>query len=318
MRPHGDVYLDRDPAAGSTAWETPSAWVDSTSSNPSPGAFTTAPGNDYVINSSNLFTVGDIGAGGTGMPDIVNSLTVTDVAAQLQLADGASAFDVTTMLSLNSLLNLGTAAADASVLSMGGSSGGGTIDLGANGRLEGAQADRIVDAGSTPTQIIGSGTIIAEDGIFTLGPSVQVAAGNAIKFQIDPNATLSIADAVGSGTIMFTAASGSGLLDVGALSTFNASVKNLSVGTTENVATSYIDFLNVGTAATATVTGFTSSGATLTIFTSTGSQTIPILGNYLGKSANVNYVSDGAGGHQRVLHRRPLLRLGHRSADAGR
>ena len=34
-------------AAGSTAWETPSAWVDSTSSNPGPGAFTTAPGNDF-------------------------------------------------------------------------------------------------------------------------------------------------------------------------------------------------------------------------------------------------------------------------------
>ena len=284
------------PAGTSTVWETPAAWVDSSSNNPTSASFTTSPGNDYLVSGSNLFTIGNIGAGGTGSPDIANSLTVSDFQAVLQLADGVSAFDVTTTLSLNSLLNLGTAVGDASILSMGGVVDGGTINLGSSGRLEGAVADSIVDIGASPTEMIGSGTVIAEGGVFTIGTSVQVAAGYSIKFQIDPNATLSIADAVGSGTIVFSAASGSGVLDVAALSTFNASVKNLYVGAVQDTPTSYIDFLNVGEAATATLTGFTSTGATLTVFTNTGSHTIPILGNYLGKHANVNYVSDGSGG----------------------
>jgi hypothetical protein len=93
---------------------------------------------------------------------------------------------------------------------------------------------------------------------------------------------------------VFSAASGTGVLDVAALSTFNASIKGLFVGTSKNDATSYIDFLNVGTTATATLANITSSGATLTVFTGAGSQTIPIIGNYMGKF--VNYVSDGTSG----------------------
>ena len=56
--------------------------------NPTAAEFTTAPGADYVVNSSNLFTINDIGVGGTAMPDIANSLTVSDVPATLLFADG--------------------------------------------------------------------------------------------------------------------------------------------------------------------------------------------------------------------------------------
>ncbi len=279
---------------GSTPWETTSAWLNSSNSSHPTTATFTAPGSDFLISGSNLFTINNIGAGGTGTPDIANSLTLSDIQASLLLADGHGALDVTTNLSLSSLLNLGTAVGG-SVLSLGGSGApGGTIQLNSTGRLEGAKGDTIVNLGTTPTEIMGSGTVIAEGGLFQIGSGVQVASGDTTQFQIKPNATLGFADAVAGGTIVFTANSGSGVLDVGSLSTFQASVKSLSVGTTKNDATSYIDFLNVGTAASATLTNITSSGATLTVFTNSGSQTIPIVGNYLGK--NVNYVSDGSGG----------------------
>jgi hypothetical protein len=189
--------------AGTTAWETPAAWFDTVGgTNPSSASFKAFPGNDYVINGSNLFTVNQIGAGGTASPDIANSLTLSDVQATLLLADGGGALDVTTTLSLNSLLNLGTAVGG-SVLSMGGTAGGGTISLGSSGRLEGALNDSIQDIGISPTEIIGAGTVIAEGGIFQIGTSVRVAAGATTKFQIDPNATLAFADAVSGGTIVF-------------------------------------------------------------------------------------------------------------------
>lgn len=282
---------------GVTAWETAADWVDSTNSgNPIAASFTTAPGNDYLVNSANLFTINEIGSHGTVAPDIANSLTLTGTPQAtpiLLFHDGHGALDVTTTLSLDGLLNMGTAVGG-SVLSMGGIAGGGIINLGTHGRLEGALNDIVQGIGSTPTEIMGSGTVIAEGGIFTIGTSVQVASGQAVKFQINPNATLSIADAVGSGTIVFSAASGTGVLDVAALSSFNASVRNLFVGTGLNDRTSYIDFLNVGTSATATLTNITTTGATLTVFTNTGSHAIPIIGNYTGKY--VNYVSDLASG----------------------
>jgi antigen 43 len=278
---------------GTPAWETIADWVDQTSGHPLSSSFTTAPGNDYVVDSLNTFTITEIGAGGTSAPDIANSLTLA--RATLLLHDDHGALDVTTTLSLGGLLNLGTAVGG-SVLSMGGALDGGTISLGAFGRLEGALGDSVQDIGTLPTEIIGSGTVLAQGGLFTLGSSVEVPAGTSLQFQINPSATLSIADAVGSGTIVFSVAGGSGVLDVAKLSTFNASVKNLFVGTVKDTPTTYIDFLNVGTTATATLTGITSTGATLTVFTGTGSHTIPILGNYLGKNANVNYISDGNGG----------------------
>jgi hypothetical protein len=280
--------------AGTTAWQTPTAWWDSAGEvNASGASFAQSPPNNFIINGSNLFTIDDIGPGGTAAPDIANSLTLSDVQATLLLTDGGGALDVTTTLSLSSLLNLGTAVGG-SILSLGGTAGGGTISLGVSGRLEGALNDRVANIGTSPTEIIGSGTVIAEGGIFQIGTGVQVASGDTTKFQIDPNATLSFADAVGGGTIVFTTASGTGVLDVAALSNFDASVKGLFVGTGKNDATSYMDFVNVGTNATATLTNVTSNGATVNIFTNTGSQSIAILGNYVGKF--VNYVSDRSNG----------------------
>ncbi len=293
--------------AGSTAaWETPAAWFDSTDSGqPALASFIAFPGNDYLINTSNSnqFTIDDIGAGGTAAPDIANSLTLSDIQATLALKDGAGALDVTTNLTLNSLLNLGTAVGG-SVLSMGAiGAAGGTISLQANGRLEGALNDSIQNLGTTPTEIMGSGTVIAEGGVFQIGTSVQVAAGATTQFKIDPNATLAFADAVSGGTVVFTTNSGSGVLDVGELSTFKATLKNPTVGTIANKATltSYIDFLNVGTNATATLSGVVknafSTTATLNVFANGGSQTIPIVSNYVGSNPlTVNYVPDGPGG----------------------
>src|SRR5271165_338203 len=239
-------------SSGTTAWDTAAAWVDTSSNHPSLASFTTFPGNDYYIDSANFITITEIGAGGTTSPDIANSLTLTGTPhaqATLLLHDGHGAWDVTTTLDLvGGLLNLGTAVGG-SVLSMGGIAGGGTITLGAFARLEGALGDSIQDIGSSPTEIMGFGTVIAEGGVFTLGTSVQVAsstvaAPNAIQFQINADATLAFADAVGSGTIVFSAGIGT-VLDVAALSTFNASVKGLFVGTTKDTAVNYVDFLNV-------------------------------------------------------------------------
>jgi Hint domain len=294
-------------SGGLTAWETTAAWFNSAnSSNPTAASFTTSPGNDYLINGSNLFTIDDIGGGGTAAPDIANSLTLSDVQATLLFAsDGA--LDVTNTLSLSALLNLGTAVGG-SVLSMGGSGGGGTISLASGGRLEGALGDSVEDVGTSPTKIIGSGTVIAEGGIFQIGSSVQVGVGDTTKFLIDPNATLAFADAVSGGTIMFTTASGTGVLEVSELSAFDATVKGLFVGTSKNDATSYIDFVNAGTDATASLTNLTSSGGTLNVASDTGSLSIPILGNYT--SDFVNYVSDGKSGTNVFLTDTPCYAAG--------
>ena len=64
---------------GASAWESMTSWSGSNPLHPS--SFTSSPGNDYIINSSNLFTINEIGAGGTGSPDIANSLTVSSTNA---------------------------------------------------------------------------------------------------------------------------------------------------------------------------------------------------------------------------------------------
>jgi hypothetical protein len=284
-------------AGGISAWETTADWIDTPGTDqPTIASFTTSPGNDYVIGTSksNAFTINNIGAGGTAAPDIANSLTLSDIQGTLSFLDGpgAGALDVTTTLSLSALLNLGTAVGGG-VLSLGGPSGGGTISLGASGRIEGALGDSIQDIGTSPTEIIGSGTIIAEGGIFLIGPSVQVAAGDTTKFMINPSATLSFADAVAGGTVVFSAALNT-VLDVGALATFDAALKGLLVGVGKNTETNYIDFINVGTTASATLTNVTTSGATMTVFAGAVAEAIPIIGNYVGK--DVNYVPDGNGG----------------------
>jgi hypothetical protein len=293
-------------AAGTTAWETPAAWFDTSDQiHPTSAAFTSFPGDDYLIAITDPFTINDIGAGGTSAPDIANSLTVSDVQATLLLTDGGGALDVSTNLSLNTLLNLGTAVGG-SVLSLGIAGGaGGTISLGGSGRLEGALNDSVQNLGAAPSVITGSGTVIAEGGVFQFGGGVQVASGDMTQFKIVPHATLAFADAVMGGTIVFTTNSGSGVLDVGALSNFSATLKNPSVGTSENDATSYIDFLNVGTNAIATLSNVVTAGgsttAVLNVATIAGGQTteafaIPIVSNWNSPNLNVNYVSDGNGG----------------------
>ena len=86
-----------------SAWETPASWASGAAS------FTVSPGNDYVINSENLFVIDDISA--NGVTDVANSVTLSGsmfTQAKLYVADGGQ-FDVTTTLFLNNLLNLGTA-----------------------------------------------------------------------------------------------------------------------------------------------------------------------------------------------------------------
>jgi len=100
-----------------------------------------------------------------------------------------------------------------------GSSGaaGGTITLSSFSRIEGGSGDSIQNLGTSPTEISGSGTILvpAGDGIFNIGTGVQIASTGAVNmtFSISPHATLSFADAVGGGTVVFSANSGSGVLD---------------------------------------------------------------------------------------------------------
>jgi antigen 43 len=274
-----------------TAWES-SAWFDSADPAASPGF--NATGTDYVVGSSNPFTINDIGGG--ALPDVADSLTVTDLQASLLMTDdGSAVFDITDSLSLNGLLNMGTAVGG-SVLSLGGVSGGGTITLGSSGRLEGALGDVIQDVGTSPTEIMGAGTIIAEGGLFQIGTSysaastagdVDIAIGDTTLFTINPGDTLQFFNAVGGGTIALAAAIGT-VLEVSDLADFNAKVKGLFVGQIKNVATNYIDFL--GTTVTATLTNITSGGATLTV----AGQVMPVIGDYIGKF--VNYISDGNGG----------------------
>jgi hypothetical protein len=304
------------PTAG---WETAADWVDATGTS-HPTTFTTSPGADYSIGSSNPLTINEIGAGGTAAPDIANSLTLSDVQGNLLFHDGGGALDVSTTLSLNSLLNLGTATGG-SVLSMGSAgAAGGTITLTASGRIEGGLGDSIQNLGSTPTQITGSGTIFvpANDGIFSIGTGVQVASDAInMKFSIPAHATLAFADAVSAGTVLFTTKSGSGVLDVGALSSFSpTAVKNLNIGVGANTETTVIDFINVGTTATATLSDNSTTGATLHVFANGTSHPITLLGSFTtvpgepGNFVNVNYLSDGNGGIDVFLSDTPCYAAG--------
>ncbi|MSP03159.1 MAG: Hint domain-containing protein [Acetobacteraceae bacterium] len=294
---------------GTTAWETTAAWFDTAgAANPIASSFTTAPGNDYLINGSNLFTINQIGAGGTASPDFANSLTLSDVQGTLLLADGGGALQVATTLSLNNLLNLGTAVGGG-VLIMGIAGGpGGTIILGPNGKLEGALNDIIRNAGTSVSTIIGSGTVIAQGGLFEIGQGVQIGAGDTTKFTIFPNATLKFDDAVNGGTIIFTANSGTGILDVVDLSTFHAPIKSMSFGTGANKITSSIDLLNVGTTTSATLVQSGTTAATINVFTNGQTQTLSLLGNFTGK--HVNFLSDGAGGANIFLTDTPCYAAG--------
>jgi hypothetical protein len=311
-------------AGGTTAWDTPSAWFDTaTSSNQITSGFTTAPGADYEVNSSNLFTINNIGAGGTATPDVANSLTVSDLQATLLFADPGGALDIATTLSVSCLLNLGTVTGG-SILSIGSSgAAGGTITLSAAGRIEGAFGDSIQNLGTSPTEISGSGTILvpANDGMFDIGTGVQVASTGAVnmKFSIAVNATLSFADAVGGGTVVFTANSGSGVLDVGDLSSFNPTgIENLNIGVGANTETTVMDFTNVGTSATATLSNKSTTGATLNVFANGTSHTIPLIGNFTtvvgepGKFVNANYLSDGVDGTNIFLTDAPCFAAGTR------
>ena len=72
-------------SGGSNAWETPAACGRTAAGTPG----FNAAGTDYFVGSSNPFTITDIGSGGTGTPDIANSLTVSDVQATLLYDDTA-------------------------------------------------------------------------------------------------------------------------------------------------------------------------------------------------------------------------------------
>ena len=274
-------------AGGVNPWETPADWSNGTTATPN---FT--GGDDFIIPpaNTNTFTINQIGTQPANAPDVANSLLFEDQAAFLDLADGG-ALTVSTTLLVNGLFDLGTKTGG-SVLTMGATGGGGTITLGTNGRLQGALGDSIVNAG-TATVINGGGTVIAKSGIFTIGSLVTVDSAATTKFQINSAATLSFADAVNGGTILFAAANNT-VLDVAALSTFKPMVKGLFAGAGKNTIVNNIDFLNVGTAATAVMSNITATGATITVSTDTVSQSFPVLGNYVGKF--VNYQSDGAGG----------------------
>ncbi len=314
-------------------WETPSLWGDLARTG-HPSTFTTTPGDDFFVGSSNFVTISNIGTH-LGTADVANSLTVTNLNASLQFTPGGE-LDIATTLSLSTLLNLGTAAPGGSILRLGdtASAGGvnGVINFLNHGRIEGALGDSIQHTGPGHTEItfttVGTtanqqGTLIAEGGIFQIGTSVQVTDSH-IWSTILPNATLAFADAV-VGTVAFGVGSGSGELEVGALSTFNASVTGLFIGSGANKVTSFIDFLNVGTSATATLTNITTAitvsgtvtpgGGTLNIFPSAGngsSHSITLIANsgtsYVGK--NVNYISDGSGGLEVFLTDTPCYAMG--------
>ena len=309
---------------GTTAWAMPSAWFNSAdSSNQTAAGFITVPGADYLVSGFNNFTISNIGAGGTATPDVANSLIVSDLQAKLLFADPGGAFDIATLLSLAGLLNLGTVTGGA-VLSMGSAgAAGGTITLSASGSIKGGLGDSIENLGTSPTEISGSGTIVvpANDGIFNIGTGVQVASTGAVNmtFAIGASATLSFADAVGGGTVAFSATSASGELDVGDLSSFSPTgIENLHVGVGANTKTTVMDFINAGTSATATLSDESATGATLNVFANGSSHTVSLIGNFTtvvgepGKSVNVNYVSDGSGGTDIFLTDAACFRAGTR------
>ena len=109
---HGDVYLDHHDGRRRDELDQYSGLVRQRRLDPTGQSFKMAPGNDFLIHSSNLFT---IGAGGTASPDTANSVTMTGQAAKLIMAPGG-AFDIATTLTLDSLLNLGTTTASTPVL----------------------------------------------------------------------------------------------------------------------------------------------------------------------------------------------------------
>ncbi len=258
------------------------------------------------------------------MPNIANSLTVSDVQATLLFADGG-ALDIATTLSVSGLLDLGTVdtlGLGGSTLSMGSSgAAGGTITLSSSGRIEGGVGDSIQNLGTSPTEISGSGTIPANEGIINIGTGVQIASTGAVNmtFSISPHATLSFADAVGGGTVVFSANGGSGVLDVSDLSSFNPTgIKNLNIGVGANTETTVIDFINAGTDATATLSNQSTTGATPSVFADGTSYAIPLIGNFTsvagepGKFVNVNYLSDGVGGTDVFLTDTPCIVAGTR------
>ena len=151
---------------------------------------------------------------------------------------------------------------------------------------------------------------------------MQIASTGAVnmKFSISPHATLSFADAVGGGTVVFSANGGSGVLDVGDLSSFNPTgIKNLNIGVGANTETTVIDFINAGTNATAKMSNQSTTGATLSVFADGTSHAIPLIGNFTsvagepGKSVNVNYLSDGMGGTDIFLTDSPCFAAGTES-----
>jgi len=101
---------------GANPWETMADWINSPGTD-HPASFTVAPGNDYLISNNNGFTINQIGTGGPGSPDVANSITLSSLQAKLLMAEGGG-LDVSTTLSLSSLLNMGTNIGG-SVLSIG-------------------------------------------------------------------------------------------------------------------------------------------------------------------------------------------------------
>ena len=265
------------PASGTKAWETTGAggWGGT------PDFTAAVAADDYVVGGTGTLTINQISVDPT--IDSVNKLTVTNPNARLALSPLVSAANVLVSFNVASSLAMNAGTIDLgdgpSVLSM---ATGSTISLGAGAVLTtgaSATADVGIDTAGVTT-ITGTGTILAANGIFNIGPGITIAggAGNDLHFQIKNNATIEIEDSILGGTFTFENANGGAQLSLlGALPAgkFPATIVGLQNNGAHN------DLLFPTTVNSAVITNASAIGANLVINNST---TFALAGDYSGST----------------------------------
>ena len=265
------------PISGTKTWETTGAggWGGT------PDFTAAVAADDYVVGGTGTLTINQISVDPT--IDSVNKLTVTNPNARLVLSPLVSAANVLVSFNVASSLTMNAGTIDLgdgpSVLSM---ATGSTISLGAGAVLTtgaSATADVGIDTAGVTT-ITGTGTILAANGIFNIGPGITIAggAGNDLHFQIKNNATIEIEDSILGGTFTFENANGGAQLSLlGALPAgkFPATIVGLQNNGVHN------DLLFPTTVSSAAITNASTIGANLVINNST---TFALAGDYSGST----------------------------------
>ena len=267
------VTFTWQPTSGTKAWETTGAagWGGTPD-------FTTDPSvTDFVVGGTTALTINQISV--DPVIDVARTLTVNNPNAHLVLSPLVNVTNVAVNFRVNAALVMNAGTIDLgdgpSVLSIGA---GGSLVLGAGAVLTtGASATSDVGIDTVgPATITGTGTIIAANGNFNIGPGITIAGGvgNNIQFQIKNNATIEIEDSILGGTFTFANANGGAQLSLlGALpgGVFPAKISGLEANGGHN------DLLLPTKVTTAAITNATAAGANLVINNTT---TFTLVGNY--------------------------------------